>query len=259
MCDFFSGGPGSGKGTQCEKLVEKYGFTHLSTGELLRHELSSDSERSKLIRDTMERGDLVPSPCSHHRHSHALMVLALLAPADGTERLGPAPAVVRVAAAALISPQEQWEVEKPSGVIRAGSCCSHPVMAPSDRDRRWALAAGGVILELLQEAMAASLRHTTGFLIDGYPREVKQGEEFGRRIGDPHLVICMDCSADTMTNRLRQRSQSSPGASSTAAVAQRLEAYHRASIPVIAYYEAKTRLQKVRLGNATPDASGTKQ
>lgn len=30
--------------------------------------------------------------------------------------------------------------------------------------------------------MAASLRHTTGFLIDGYPREVKQGEEFGRRV-----------------------------------------------------------------------------
>lgn len=55
------GGPGSGKGTQCEKLVEKYGFTHLSTGELLRQELASESERSKLIRDIMERGDLVPS------------------------------------------------------------------------------------------------------------------------------------------------------------------------------------------------------
>lgn len=55
------GGPGSGKGTQCEKLAEKYGFTHLSTGELLRRELTSESERSKLIRDVMERGDLVPS------------------------------------------------------------------------------------------------------------------------------------------------------------------------------------------------------
>lgn len=55
------GGPGSGKGTQCEKLAEKYGFTHLSTGELLRQELTSESERSKLIRDIMERGDLVPS------------------------------------------------------------------------------------------------------------------------------------------------------------------------------------------------------
>lgn len=55
------GGPGSGKGTQCKKLVEKYGFTHLSTGELLRNELLSDSERSRLIRDVVERGDLVPS------------------------------------------------------------------------------------------------------------------------------------------------------------------------------------------------------
>lgn len=55
------GGPGSGKGTQCGKLAEKYGFTHLSTGELLRQELTSESERSKLIRDIMERGDLVPS------------------------------------------------------------------------------------------------------------------------------------------------------------------------------------------------------
>ncbi|KAK7814004.1 hypothetical protein U0070_006282 [Myodes glareolus] len=64
-----SGGPGSGKGTQCEKLAEKYGFTQLSTGELLRQELASESERSRLIRDVMERGDLVPSvsrdlPCS---------------------------------------------------------------------------------------------------------------------------------------------------------------------------------------------------
>ena len=57
----FLGGPGSGKGTQCGKLAEKYGFTHLSTGELLRNELSSGSERSKLIRDITERGELVPS------------------------------------------------------------------------------------------------------------------------------------------------------------------------------------------------------
>lgn len=57
----FLGGPGSGKGTQCGKLVEKYGFTHLSTGELLRNELSSGSERSKVIRDTMARGALAPA------------------------------------------------------------------------------------------------------------------------------------------------------------------------------------------------------
>jgi cytidylate kinase len=35
------GGPGSGKGTQCEKIIAKYGFTHLSTGDLLRAEIQS--------------------------------------------------------------------------------------------------------------------------------------------------------------------------------------------------------------------------
>lgn len=55
----------------------------------------------------------------------------------------------------------------------------------------------------------------------------------------------MDCSADTMTNRLLQRSQSSPPADDTTkTIAKRLEAYYRASIPVIAYYETKTQLHK---------------
>ena len=34
-------GPGSGKGTQCAKMVEKYGFAHLSAGDLLREEVKS--------------------------------------------------------------------------------------------------------------------------------------------------------------------------------------------------------------------------
>ena len=55
----------------------------------------------------------------------------------------------------------------------------------------------------------------------------------------------MDCSADTMTSRLLQRSQRGPGADSTATIAKRLEAYYRAAIPVIAYYEMKTQLHKV--------------
>ena len=33
---FILGGPGSGKGTQCANLVEKYNFNHYSTGDLLR-------------------------------------------------------------------------------------------------------------------------------------------------------------------------------------------------------------------------------
>ncbi|KAK9879401.1 hypothetical protein WA026_006467 [Henosepilachna vigintioctopunctata] len=54
------GGPGSGKGTQCEKIVEKYGFTHLSSGDLLRNEVKSGSPRGKELTEIMEKGELVP-------------------------------------------------------------------------------------------------------------------------------------------------------------------------------------------------------
>ncbi|CAH1133119.1 unnamed protein product [Ceutorhynchus assimilis] len=54
------GGPGSGKGTQCDRIVAKYGFTHLSSGDLLRNEVSSGSSRGKELTAIMERGELVP-------------------------------------------------------------------------------------------------------------------------------------------------------------------------------------------------------
>lgn len=54
------GGPGSGKGTQCAKIVEKYGFCHLSSGDLLRAEVQSESDRGKRLNEIMEKGELVP-------------------------------------------------------------------------------------------------------------------------------------------------------------------------------------------------------
>ena len=54
------GGPGCGKGTQCDKIVAKYGFTHLSSGDLLRDEVKSGSEMGKQLNAVMEKGDLVP-------------------------------------------------------------------------------------------------------------------------------------------------------------------------------------------------------
>jgi adenylate kinase family enzyme len=63
VCMHTAGGPGSGKGTQCDKIVAKYGFTHLSTGDLLRNEVQSGSERGKKLNAIMEQGELVPLVC----------------------------------------------------------------------------------------------------------------------------------------------------------------------------------------------------
>ncbi|NXX92179.1 KAD5 kinase, partial [Centropus bengalensis] len=163
-----TGGPGSGKGTQCEQLAKKYGFTHLSVADLLQNELLSLSERSKLIKDFMECGEPVP---------------------------------------------------------------------------------GGIVLELLKEAMVSKLGDTKGFLIDGYPRELKEAEEFESKIGEPKLVLCLDCSAETMSSRLLMRHQSHQHSDNTETI---IESYYQASNPVIAYYEKKTQLCKV-------DAEGTQE
>ncbi|XP_030385474.1 adenylate kinase isoenzyme 1 isoform X1 [Scaptodrosophila lebanonensis] len=55
------GGPGCGKGTQCAKIVEKYGFTHLSSGDLLRNEVASGSDKGRELQAIMSSGQLVPN------------------------------------------------------------------------------------------------------------------------------------------------------------------------------------------------------
>lgn len=58
---FVLGGPGSGKGTQCSNIVEHFGFTHLSAGELLRSEIKSGSENGTMIDSIIKEGKIVPS------------------------------------------------------------------------------------------------------------------------------------------------------------------------------------------------------
>lgn len=54
------GPPGSGKGTQSEKLIARYGLKHLSTGDLLRNEICRQTTLGKEAQNFMDKGQLVP-------------------------------------------------------------------------------------------------------------------------------------------------------------------------------------------------------
>ncbi|XP_074067182.1 adenylate kinase isoenzyme 1 isoform X2 [Macrotis lagotis] len=162
---FVVGGPGSGKGTTCEKIIEKYGYTHLSTGDILREEVNSGSERGKKLSEIMEKGQLVPM---------------------------------------------------------------------------------ATVLEMLREAMLAKADTSTGFLIDGYPREVKQGEEFEKMIGSPTLLLYIDASSETMTQRLLKRGETSGRVDDNEeTIKKRLETYYSITEPVIKFYESRGIVRKI--------------
>jgi adenylate kinase len=54
------GPPGAGKGTQAEKIIDKYNLIHLSTGDILRSELASETSLGLEAKKYMDKGELVP-------------------------------------------------------------------------------------------------------------------------------------------------------------------------------------------------------
>ncbi|XP_041481040.1 adenylate kinase isoenzyme 5-like [Lytechinus variegatus] len=162
---FVVGGPGSGKGTQCANIVSNYGFTHLSSGDLLRAEVASGSDRGKELTEIMEKGELVPLD---------------------------------------------------------------------------------VVLALLKEKMMACAETSTGFLIDGYPREVEQGAEFEKQISECTFTLYLEVSDETMTERLLNRAKTSGRVDDNEeTIKKRLATFHELTKPVIDCYAEKGKLKKV--------------
>ena len=54
------GAPGSGKGTQSERIVENYGINHISTGDVLRAEIKNGTELGKTAKGYIDQGQLIP-------------------------------------------------------------------------------------------------------------------------------------------------------------------------------------------------------
>uniref|UniRef100_F6YH81 Uncharacterized protein n=2 Tax=Equus TaxID=9789 RepID=F6YH81_HORSE len=104
----------------------------------------------------------------------------------------------------------------------------------------------GVILDMISDNML-SCPESRGFLIDGFPRELKQAKEFERIVGRaPNIVIVFDCSMETMVQRALCRGQVERRADDCeSAIRQRLETHYTMSEPVLTFYQQKNLLRNI--------------
>eukprot|EP00062_Callorhinchus_milii_P027828 gi/632991603/ref/XP_007884703.1/ PREDICTED: adenylate kinase isoenzyme 1-like [Callorhinchus milii] len=120
--------------------------------------------------------------------------------------------------------------------------------------RQGALVPIGVTLEILKNAIVENIFETKGFLIDGFPRNLKQAEAFDKFFAEPEMVILMECSPETMKSRLHKRGEG-PGRfdDHKTIINKRVRNYLANAKWVVDYYDNKGLLKRV-MGEDTEDS-----
>lgn len=156
------GGPGCGKGTQCECMIKQYGFVHISSGDLLREEVATGSERGKSLQELMSKGLFVPTD---------------------------------------------------------------------------------IVLDLIKERMAKAREQEatkTGFLIDGYPRELNQGLLFEENVCPVDAIIFFDVATETLQKRLLGRAAvSKRDDDNEETIKKRIEIFNEKNSRIVDHYKDK--------------------
>lgn len=122
-------------------------------------------------------------------------------------------------------------------IVKEHSAFANEVRATMERG---ALVDTDTVLKLLTKAMEEAYPNCKGYLIDGYPREVEQGELFCDQIGKPHVIIYLECPDEILIERLLKRGQDSGRADDNEeTIKARLKTFHGISKPVIDRWKSK--------------------
>lgn len=163
------GAPGSGKGTQSEKIAGLYGLQHVSTGEILREEIASSTELGKLADSYMSKGELLPD-------------------------------------------------------------C--------------------VIIEMLEELLSKR-NGSKGFIFDGFPRTVPQGEALNsllQRHGEKvNAVVSLEVEDEELVSRLLKRGEIAGRVDDNRqTIESRLKVYYRQTAPLKEFYREQGILEEIK-------------
>lgn len=162
------GAPGSGKGTQSELLIKKYGLKHVSTGELLRFEIKAGTELGIIADRYISKGHLVPDE---------------------------------------------------------------------------------FVIEILEDLIRKNLDQK-GFIFDGFPRTLPQGEALDKKLMKNNLeitaVLSLEVDDEELIDRLVKRGKiSGRSDDNRSTIESRFEVYHQQTEPLKEYYEKQGKLKYI--------------
>ncbi|XP_078075572.1 adenylate kinase isoenzyme 5 [Mustelus asterias] len=138
--------------------------------------------------------------------------------------------------------------------LSAEDILPNPTVAGSERSKEAEeiTERGGLVPEILKDAMISDT-DVKGILIDDYPRELKQAEEFETKVARPSPVLFLSCSRATMKRRLLKSAPKSDHVSvDEDHIAKRIEDYLSTALPIIEKYQRENVLCKIN-AEETPD------
>ncbi|KAK7158725.1 hypothetical protein R3I94_005154 [Phoxinus phoxinus] len=103
------------------------------------------------------------------------------------------------------------------------------------------------LLDLLCEAMSSTVRQGKGFLVTGFPKNVKQAQDYEAKMGHPDIVLLLECSADIMSRRLQQRATCSLHTKEARDrdTGRRVDGFCSLVNPVVGHYQHREVLHKI--------------
>lgn len=210
------GPPGAGKGTQSEKLINKFNLIHLSTGDLLRSQIAAGTKLGLEAKRLMDQGLLVPDEVVIGMIGHKLHENQLASPAMANEVsvAGPAPA----GPASAYRPM--WDRLVQDRPVGATASAGTP-----ERDRSVGATSVG------------------GFIFDGFPRTVPQAEALDRLLAqyDTQIstMVALVVDDEELIRRLLKRGETSgrPDDQNEELIRRRVTEYNNKTRPVANYYE----------------------
>eukprot|EP00484_Ammonia_sp_Unknown_P007611 CAMPEP_0197072618 /NCGR_PEP_ID=MMETSP1384-20130603/210185_1 /TAXON_ID=29189 /ORGANISM="Ammonia sp." /LENGTH=730 /DNA_ID=CAMNT_0042511439 /DNA_START=29 /DNA_END=2220 /DNA_ORIENTATION=- len=222
---FVLGGPGSGKGTQCQRIVEKYGFIQISTGDLFRRVVSDETNMlGAQIKQIMAEGKLVPTELVLNMLKEEIVNLKgdkyLL---DGFPR--------------SLEQAIMFEKELVACKVAINFACSDEILTE----------------RCLKDMLKEEIVNLKGdkYLLDGFPRSLEQAIMFEKELVACKVAINFACSDEILTERCLKRAETSGRVDDNKETIQkRLGTFHEETDPTVEYLKS---MKKVKEIDATRD------